>query len=83
MSSWLLAPEEPGGDIRAAVKQCVAVEYTPVSEWSQDSSLSVLIQHNDQFEWMDISHAIPATSEREYSPPDADKPKLTKLPTRA
>ncbi len=51
------------------IKQAVLVEYTPVSEWSEDSSLAVLIQHKDSFEWMDISHAIPIDSEREYPPP--------------
>lgn len=55
------------------IKQAVLVEYTPVSEWSQDSSLAVLIQHKDCFEWMDISHAIPIDSDKEYPPPGEAK----------
>jgi hypothetical protein len=55
------------------IKQAVLMEYTPVSEWSEDSSLAVLIQHKDSFEWMDISHAIPAGSEKEYPPPNEAK----------
>lgn len=65
------------------IKQCVLIEYTPVSEWSQDSSLAVLIQHEDCFEWMDIGHAIPAGSQREYPPPGEAAKVIRKLPTPA
>ena len=83
MSSWLVEEGSAASDIKHLVKQCVAVEYTPVSEWSQDSSLSVLIQHKHHFEWMDISHAIPKDSDREYAVAQEELPKLTKLPARA
>lgn len=83
MSSWLIHDGDNNGYIRSLVKQCVAVEYTPVSEWSQDSALSVLIQHKHHFEWMDISHAIPKDSDREYAVAQEELPKLTKLPVRA
>lgn len=80
MSSWLVEEGSAASDIKHLVKQCVAVEYTPVSEWSQDSSLAVLIQHKDSFEWMDISLAIPRESEREYTEPVAATVEVGKLP---
>ena len=63
------------------VKQCVAVDYVPVSEWREESSLTVLSQHSDSFEWMDISMAIPLGSEREYRAQEATN--VTGLKPRA
>lgn len=81
MSSWLLDEHGERARIMAEVKQCIALEYTPLSEWNDTSALAVLIKHKDHFEWMDISDAIPATSDREYSVPDT--PKLTSVKPRA
>ena len=79
MASWLLDHDDP---VVASVKNCVAVEYVPVSEYAEEATMNVLINHGDSFEWMDISMAIPVGSEREYPPPGSDKPKIAKLPTR-
>lgn len=54
-SSYLLVEDNDSNRLRDLIKGCVATEYTPVSEFSQESSLAVLIQHSDSFEWMDIS----------------------------
>ena len=75
--SWLIDGDDSGDSLKRLVKQCVAVEYIPVSDVTIESSINVLIQHKDSFEWMDIQHAIPAGSAREYSPPSP--PTIAKL----
>jgi hypothetical protein len=78
MASNLFDPDDP---LIALVKQCVMAEYVPLSELAEESAINVLINHGDTFEWMDITTAIPAGSERTYAPPD--QPKLTRLQPKA
>lgn len=77
MASTLFDPDDP---LIAQVKQCVMAEYVPLSEFSEESAINVLINHGDTFEWMDITTAIPVGSERNYPPPD--QPKLTRLQSK-
>ena len=75
MTSTLFDPDDP---LLAKVKQCVMAEYVPVCEYAEESSINVLIDHGDSFEWMDITCAIPANSDRQYVLPDQATVRLLK-----
>jgi hypothetical protein len=72
MASWLLGNDDGNyQQVLKSVKQAIAAEYVPVSEYNEASQLYVLIQHPDHFDWIPIQEAIPVGSARTYPQKEA------------
>jgi len=70
--SWMLSNSEDT-PLLAQIKNAVAIEYVPVSEYCEVGKLNVLLRKKDSFEWVDVEDAIPIDSEREYPQETATK----------
>ena len=70
--SWMLSDPEDS-PLVGQIKNAVAIEYIPVSEYCEMGKLNILLRKKDSFEWIDVEDAIPIDSDREYPEENATK----------